>query len=97
MVTLIIIIVKTHCDGSFQVVVFTNGASEAPLEQTIILANNVTKPLKTYMWTMACMTRSNLVSRSEEEIPKCPIHNFVQLQNPSIPYSPRLMSVAISR
>ena len=45
---------------------------------------------------MACMTRSNLVSRSEDEIFKCSIHNFVQLQNPSIPYSPRLTSAAIS-
>ena len=48
-----------------------------------------------YRWTIACITQSNLILRTDVGTFKHSIHAVVQLQNPSIPYSPRLMNAAI--
>ena len=45
---------------------------------------------------IACITWSNRTLRSDEAIFRCSRHDPVQLQNPSMPYSPRLINSAIS-
>lgn len=85
----------TYWDVDSWDLVATDCISVALLPGIVFKLSFKEKEKETYRCIIACITQSSLILRSDRVILRCLRHDAVQLQNPTMPYSPCLINSVI--